>query len=329
MVVRYSGAVSCRILFVHGCENTARSKKNPDQIPLKPLRGFDFGIVNNKLDGFIFNVNRDLERKAQESFQRGHCAMEQCFSLLRVFLNFANNSYRAMRHLVADTPEDAKRDPKFVLVVPTVSRQLVDILCTIVYMLDELVPRAKAYQRAGYRELRDMQHLYKTNFSGDVAWKDYFKVIENELTKMVEYLKITDEEVKNPALIPFWKHPYELKNEQTKSRDFLRYLDKWLYWDLSAQSHLSFAGLLKAWPALVANDVGGEAKQMVDDRFLPQFRGHAIGVMAIVILAITTEIDAHCQLGNWEAADFLWIIFGDYIPEAKEMYELRYQNRKR
>lgn len=85
--------------------------------------------------------------------------------------------------------------------MPTANRQLVDILCKIVYMLDELVPRAKAYQRAGYRELRDMQHLYKTSFSGDAAWKDYFKVIENELTKMVEYMKITDEEVKDTVTI--------------------------------------------------------------------------------------------------------------------------------
>jgi hypothetical protein len=67
-------------------------------------------------------------------------------------------------------------------------------------------------------------------------------VIENELTEMAEYMKITDEEVKDPTLIPFWKHPFELKNEQTKSRDYLRYLDRWLYWDRSAQSHLSFAG---------------------------------------------------------------------------------------
>jgi len=223
-----------------------RSKKRPGQIPLKPLKGFDFGLVNEKLDGFLFNVNRDLERKALESFQRGHRAMESCFSLLRVFLNFANNSYRGMRYLAADSPEDSKRDLKYVLVVPTVSRQLVDILCTIVYMLDELVPRANAYQRAGYRELRDVQHLYKTSFSGESEWKDYFNIVDDELRKIVEYMKITKEEVKNPKLIPYWKHPFELKNEQTKSRDYLRYLDKWVYSELSAQSHLSFAGLLRA-----------------------------------------------------------------------------------
>jgi len=306
-----------------------RSKKRPGQIPLKPLKGFDFGLVNEKLDGFLFNVNRDLERKALESFQRGHRAMESCFSLLRVFLNFANNSYRGMRYLAADSPEDSKRDLKYVLVVPTVSRQLVDILCTIVYMLDELVPRANAYQRAGYRELRDVQHLYKTSFSGESEWKDYFNIVDDELRKIVEYMKITKEEVKNPKLIPYWKHPFELKNEQTKSRDYLRYLDKWVYSELSAQSHLSFAGLLRVWPVLVANDVGGEAKQMVDDRFLPQFRGHAIGVMAVIVLAIATEIDTHCKLGNAQAADYLWIMFGEYISEAKEMYELRYQNRQR
>src|ERR1700722_14691226 len=116
-----------RLLFVHRCESM-RSKKRPGQIPLKPLKRFDFDLVNNKLNGFIFNVNRDLERKAEECSRCGHHAMEQCLSLLRVFLNFANNSYRAMRHLVADSPEDAKLDPKFVLVVPTISRQLVDIL---------------------------------------------------------------------------------------------------------------------------------------------------------------------------------------------------------
>jgi hypothetical protein len=314
---------------LNGDSDMSRPKKRPDQIPLKPLRGFDFALVNNKFDGFLFNVNRDLERKAEESFRRGHRAMERCFSLLRVFVNFANNSYRAMRYLSADTPEDSKRDLKYVLVVPTVSRQLVDILCTIVYMLDELIPRAYAYQRAGYRELRDVQHLYKTNFSDNSEWKDYFNIIDTELKSIANYMKITDEEVKDPKLIPFWKHPFELKNEQTKSRDYLRYLDKWVYSELSAQSHLSFAGLLRVWPVLVANDVGGEAKQMVDDRFLPQFRGHAIGVMAVVTLAIATEVDTHCKLGNSQAADYLWAIFGEYLPETKEMYELRYQSRQR
>ena len=306
-----------------------RAKKRPGQVPLKPLKRFDFGLVNNKLDGFLFNVNRDLEREADKSFKRGHRGMERCYTLLRVFLNFANNSYRAMRYLGADIPEDSKRDPKYVLVVPTVSRQMVDILCTIVYMLDELIPRSIAYQRAGYRELRDIQHLYKTNFSGESEWNDYFKIVDEELKSIVKYMKITDAEVENPKLIPYWKHPFELKNEQTKSRDYLRYLDKWVYWELSAQSHLSFAGLLRVWPVLVANDVGGEAKQMVDDRFLPQFRGHVMGVMAVIVLAIATEIDTHCKLGNFEAADYLWIMFGEYMPEAKEMYELRYQKRAR
>ncbi len=298
-------------------------------MPLKPLKGFDFGLVSNKLDGLLFNVNRDLERRAGESLQRGHLAMENCFSLLRMFVNFANNSYSAMRYLSADTPEDSKRDLKYVLVVPTVSRQLVDVLCTTVYMLDELVPRAKAYQRAGYRELRDVQHFYKTSFSGESEWKDYFNIVDAELGKIVEYMKITDKEVKNPKLIPYWKHPFELKNEQTKSRDYLRYLDKWVYSELSAQSHLSFAGLLRMWPVLAANDVGGEAKQMVDSRYLPQFRGHVIGVMAVLTLAIATEVDTHCKLGNAQAADYLWIMFGEHILEAKEMYELRYENRQR
>jgi hypothetical protein len=306
-----------------------RSRKKSDAAPLKPLKGFDYGLVNAKFDGLLFNIDRDLGRRSTAALQRYDRIGEKCLSLLRVFLLFAKNSYRAMRYLTADTPPDPTRDLKYVLVVPTVSRQLVDLLCTVVYMLDDLIPRAQAYERAGYRELREVQHLYKTNFSGEGEWKPYLKVVNKELKKMVDWMKITPAEVKNPTLIPFWKHPDHLKDEQTPSRPYLRYLNKWLYAELSAQSHLSFAGLLRVWPVLVADDVGGEDKARVESRFLPQYRGHEIGMIAVTTLAIATEIDSYFQLGNAPTADYLWIIFGEYVAEAKEIYELRYQNRQR
>lgn len=304
-------------------------RKRSDAVPLKPLKGFNYALVNEKFDGLIINVERDLDRKSKQALQRGHLMAERGFSLLRAFMCFAQNSFRAMRYLAADIPEDPSRDLKYVLVVPTVSRQLVDLLFTVVYMLDEFLPRAEAYQRAGYRELREVQHLYKTTFSGEGEWKDYLTTIDRELKRTVEWMKITPEEVKNPTLIPFWKHPDYLKDEQTPSRDYLRYLNKWLYADLSAQAHLSFAGLLRVWPVLVAKDVGGEAERLVQSRYLPQYRAHEISMISIATLAIATEIDSYCKLGNAATADYLWNIFSEYVAEAKEMWNLRYKSRSR
>src|SRR5580704_10130248 len=123
-----------------------RSRRKSDAAPLKPLKGFDYGLANAKFDGLLFNIDRDLGRRSTAALQRHDPIREKCLSLLRVFLLFAKNSYRAMRYLAADTPPDPARDLKYVLVVPTVSRQLVDLLCTLVYMLDDLIPRAQAYE---------------------------------------------------------------------------------------------------------------------------------------------------------------------------------------
>ncbi|RZU39112.1 hypothetical protein BDD14_0444 [Edaphobacter modestus] len=46
-------------------------------------------------------------------------------------------------------------------------------------------------------------------------------------------------------------------------------------------------------------------------------------------LAVAIEIDTYLRLGNHPAIDYLWVIFSEHVVEAREMYELRYQNRTR
>jgi hypothetical protein len=50
---------------------------------------------------------------------------------------------------------------------------------------------------------------------------------------------------------------------------------------------------------------------------------------AILFLAVATEIDTYLKLGNHPSIDYLWIIFSEYVVEAREMYEFRYRNRIR
>jgi hypothetical protein len=48
---------------------------------------------------------------------------------------------------------------------------------------------------------------------------------------------------------------------------------------------------------------------------------------AIVTLAIATEIDVYLKLGYKDDALYLWRVFCDYVEEAKEMFENRYEER--
>jgi hypothetical protein len=212
------------------------------------------------------------------------------------------------------------------MVVPAINRQLLDLLFSLVYMLDDLSPRSLQYQRAGWRELDQEYRMFKTQFSKDAEWRQHFKNVKGVLDNMIRLYGVTEDEQKDPRLIPFWKHPFELKDEKTKSREYLRYLEKWLYGDTSAQAHLSFGGLAMVGPFLVADIVGGQDEEWVKNRIILQYHYKHFSRTAIVTLAIATEIDNHFKLGNAAAAAYLWNVFSDYSAEAKEMIQYRYEN---
>ena len=103
------------------------------------------------------------------------------------------------------------------MVVPAINRQLLDLLFSLVYMLDDLSARSLQYQRAGWRELDQEYRMFKTQFSKDPEWRQHFKNVKGVLDGMIRQFGITETECKNPTRVPFWKHPFELKDEQTES----------------------------------------------------------------------------------------------------------------
>jgi hypothetical protein len=56
--------------------------------------------------------------------------------------DFAWNSYKAVAYLSADTPPDPDRTPNYVLVVPNINRQLLDLLFSLAYMRDDFSKRS-------------------------------------------------------------------------------------------------------------------------------------------------------------------------------------------
>jgi len=293
--------------------------------PLKPLKRFDYKLVEAKLDGLLINVDRDLQRIVRRAESANNMEASRCLGLLNVMVRFVNNSYRALRYVIAETPDDPARKPNYALIIAPVNRQLLDLLFSLVYMLDDFPTRSLRYQRAGWREAREEYDKFKTEFSRDPEWQPFFKNVPLALDEMAERFGISSKEQKKPSLVPFWKHPFKLKDEKAESRTFLRWLEKWLYGDTSAQAHLSFGGLIGVAPFLVAELVGGEAQQLVEGRMMQQYRFHQFSRTALVTLAIATEIDCYCNLGNREVISYLWILFSEHAAEGREMFKARYE----
>jgi hypothetical protein len=292
--------------------------------PLKPLRGFNFGLVNEPLEGIYINVDRDLGHRISKSKHPSMADEERCLGLMRTMLRFTWNAFRSVAYLAADIPEDPQRKKTYILSVPNINRQILDLLFSIAYMMDDLPLRSLEYQRAGWRELLDDYTLHKNTFSGDAEWRPHFDDVEATLVSIVKLYGITLEQQANPKLVPYWPTPTQMMKRQTPCRPFLRYLEKWLYRDTSAQTHLSFAGLFRTALFLPAEIEVPEDRRSDRERALHIYRFQQISRIAILFLAVATEIDRYFRLNNNSAIDKVWHIFSESVPEAKEMFELRY-----
>jgi hypothetical protein len=297
--------------------------------PLKPLREFNYQLVATKLDGLYINVSRDVERQIALGAVRGHRQHERSLSVLIVMLRFAWNSYEAVRYITADAPPDPSRKPNYVIVILPVNRQLLDLLFSLVYMLDDLIPRSLAYQRAGWRDLVEERVTIKAEYGDDVEYEGFLESMDAQIDHMVNIFQITPEEQANPVLVNYWGTPFKLTKRESQCKTFLQFLEKTIYKDVSAHAHLTFAGMQKISCFLVADLLGDSVPEEKRKRAMQSLHFQQVSRTAILFLAVVTEIDTYLKLGNHLSIDYLWVIFSEYVVEAREMYEFRYQNRVR
>jgi hypothetical protein len=246
-------------------------------------------------------------------------------TLMTVMVRIAFNSYAALCYLTVD--QDASHWRKnFVLVMPPVNRQLMDMLFTIVYMRDDFDARTLAYERASYRGFKEEYKLYEGTFSGLPEWKPYFADQKTLLRIMGPLLRITLAEKRNLKRIPRWKGPFKLSQHPTKSQKFLKWMEKWLYGDTSAEAHLTGTGLFYVSPFLLADLADDDIKNAIQSRAALQYHARHFSRLLMTVLGIATEIDAQFALNNHVPCAYIWRIIIEHSPEAKDMYKERYES---
>ncbi len=76
---------------------------------------------------------------------------------------------------------------------------------------------------------------------------------------------------------------------------------------------------MKVTPMLLAEIVGGQRQEEIENRAVLQYHFLQISRTAIITLAIATEIDSYFKLGNSERILMLWHVFGEYVALLREV----------
>jgi len=170
---------------------------------LQPLEIFDARLVQAPLQGLLRNIDSELVRLLRNSMSPRDSNAERRYSLFLLMTRFTKNSYEAVSFLCSDSDDSPKRKREFVLALPPANRQLLDLLFTLVFMLDDFQMRSMAFELSGYRQAREVYDSFHERFGTDPKWQPHFKDLREFQQSMETYLSITPQQKANPASIPY------------------------------------------------------------------------------------------------------------------------------
>jgi len=294
---------------------------------ISPLEELDARIVQTPLQGLLRNIDSELVRRLTQAVTARDSEAERRVSLFLTMMRLTKNCYEAVSFICSDSDDNPKRKREFVLILPPTNRQLLDLLFTLVFMLDDFPARSLAYELGGYRQAREEYDKFYARYgtSTNPKWEAHFLTLQEWLPKMETYLSVTPEQKANPALIKYWRAPYRLMQTPTRSQPFMEYLEKWLYGETSAQAHVNAAGLFSIGAFLISELSAVFEREEISTRHFEAFKFRNFVRTLVTVLGIASEVDTFCQLNNREALSRLWVILGGYSEEADNIYKLRYQ----
>jgi len=292
---------------------------------LPPLRDFDARLVQAPLQGLIRNADSELARRYKKAAASHDRNGEKTLSFFLILTRFTKTSYESLSFLSSSADDSSKRKREFVLVLPPINRQLMDMLFNVIYITDDFPKRSLEYELYGYRQAREQYDRVFERFGSLPNWQQHFKEQQEFLRTMETYLSITDEQKADPGTIHYWVGPAKLVKRKTKSQPFLEFFNTWFYSETSAQAHLNPAGLFSIAMFLIAEFAPDGMRTNVEGRMLEQFKFRHFSRALILVLAILSEIESFCDLGNREDLVRVWGLLSGYAEESDDVYKKRYQ----
>jgi hypothetical protein len=267
-------------------------------------------------------MDGDLLRRIREAERARNMELHRQLTLLLVMLRLACNSYEAVCFIIADT-EGVKRKARYVIVLPPINRQIMDLWFTLVYMNDDFETRSLLYEKGAYRELRKQIDRTDDVPASTLEWREEMQ----NLAKTIEGLGfLTDQEREQPEKhIPSWPHPHGLTTKETPSRDFLKFLHDRIYADTSVESHLKPAGLMVSAGILLRDVLSEAAQERIKNRDVHVYKARRVFRTVTSLLGVISEIELRCNLNNREQAAKIWSLVAEHHPDAGAIFDPRYR----
>lgn len=213
------------------------------------------------------------------------------------------------------------QEPKFPLQAHILCRTIIDSIFTVVYILEKPESRAKAYEKAHYREMREEYERLRQKYHACPEWTSYLAGMQAYMDLLETTSGISSSEKADLKKIDHWPIPSHIK-DMNKKKDplinpknlrFLREFYKWKYGRKSAWSHMQYSGILM-----------GAGRDCISAENYEKFGSDAVAEASIYLAMLLSEVESHFHFGTEQDLRETWTILSEYFPEAKEYYEDRY-----
>jgi hypothetical protein len=288
----------------------------------------DYGVIGEKFGNLLTAISNLLEREPR--YQHVNSAP---ILFVQLFRN-AINTYRTVFYIIADSPKDPLRDPKFSLSLPPLTRKLYEQLMMFFFLLEDVPAMVPYIFKTGYTERRrEMDHAMKYHRT-DPDWKPYMDQLQHLIDGLETGYKVTAKEKKDPVQF-IGRGPTPggliklLKNNRPKATciDFMEYIQSWIYRELSGQAHLSIVEVVETGFFFLREDAearfGRTWEKEVEER-LEQYRQNQLITAITLLLAIATEVDVHFKYNHTEKLKFVWTVLNEHSDMTKDFWDRRY-----
>ncbi len=302
---------------------SAKFAKNANQ------KTIDFSIFQPKFDSICRKLIHKIEREWSKNL--GHLVMARGFFL--VTLKAAHNTFETVCYLCADVRiKQADWRWRYILVLPTLNRTILDSVFNVMFMLEDLPTRSQWFHESGWRDAKRELDEQRKEYGSDPTWAAWLDKMEGALNTGIPLLNIPPNKVANPQLIDWWPNPGKMPNYGLKqgllppNRQFMKYLNDWFYRDMSSHSHLSFYAIMKTGFLVLADLYDADTREKIREGPFPWFRSQQVIRTVTLLLALMSEIEKQFDFGVAPELLGLWDDVIKVQPEAKEIYDRRYRD---
>lgn len=299
---------------------------------------FPYKLIKDPFNELIATTYNLLERE----WPARYAGLKDGQMVLMQYFGLAVTHFRTISFVCADVNDGAVRSPRFALSVPPINRAILEIVFSVVYLLQDLPVHTKHYYRAAWRAEQESlkRHLefYRKRYGGKgkPRWDAYIANRTEKLAKMEVVMKITPAEKADLNLIPRWPKMRQLRQRLRNSPAvlaYLEYLDDWFYDQLSSYSHgepmglgqmgLHFLGI-EELKAIAREDREGVERKL--DEKIVEFRTTQVWMAVTLIMSLISEIQVNfCYDILKERLLYVWAVINEYSDISREVYEERYE----